>query len=482
MIVMKFGGTSTQDAGAMKNVANIVRSRLSSQPVVVISAIAQATNQLERAGTLAAEGRENEARDLLLRLFNRHYGIVDELIKDRQRHLELRKAISSSLSELDAIVKGVAILRELTPRTLDHIYSFGERLSSLIVSYVFLENGIQAEWLDTKDFMVTDANFTRALPMMESVREKLLPLVRPSVQQGNVPVTQGFIGVTELGDRTTMGRESSDFSAAVIGAALDADDVQIWTDVDGVLTGDPRVVEKPRKVRVLTFEEAYELSFFGAKVLHPNTMLPALEKNIPIHVFNSRRPDLAGTLITSQPPNGTSVVKSVASRSGMTLMNVKPRKRYGPFIFWEHIFNVLTKHDATPRISTSSEYNLSLVLDSRSDLPSIAHELESIANVEMVGGMGIVSVVGTRIRELSGVVRDVFSSVADLGVVTISYGASLSNLSFVIDESKLADAVKRLHAVFFEAESDDETFEVLPTAPDAAESAAGYRGRDTLEA
>lgn len=464
MIVMKFGGTSTQDAAAMANVATIVQSRLALRPVVVISAIAQATNQLEQAGKLAAEGKEHEARDLLLHLFNRHYRIVDELIKDRQRHLDLRKAISSSLTELESLIKGIAILRELTFRTLDHIYSFGERLSSLIVSYVFLERGMNAVWVDTKDFMVTDDNFTRASPNMETVQRRLRSIALPLLQQGKVPVTQGFIGITERGDRTTMGRESSDFSAAVIGAVLGADDVQIWTDVDGVLTADPRIVTNPRKVKILTFEEAYELSFFGAKVLHPNTMLPAIENNIPIHVFNSRRPHRSGTFITAQSSNGTALVKSIASRNNIVLLNIKPRKRFGQFIFWEHIYNVLTKYDAAPFLTASSEYLVSLVIDARTNFASMLHELEPVGLVEVIDGKGIVSVVGTNIREKSGVVNDVFSAVADLGVTMISYGASLSNLSFVVDAGNLAEAVQRLHAVFFEGKSDVETFEELERA------------------
>lgn len=461
MIVMKFGGTSTQDAAAMANVASIVQSHLSKKPIVVISAIAQVTNQLEQAGQLAGQGRESEARDVLLKLFNRHYAIIDTLIMDRQRHLELRKAISSSLVELELLIKGIAILRELTPRTLDNIYSFGERLSSLIISYVFTENGIDAVWLDTKDFMITDDIFNRALPLIEIVEQRLRKSVLPILERGKVIVTQGFIGVTEQGDRTTMGRESSDYSAAVIGAVLGAEDVQIWTDVDGVLTADPTIVKNPRKVKVLSFEEAFELSFFGAKVLHPNTMLPALEKNIPIHVYNSRRPQHSGTLITSDSHNSESVVKSIAYKKKISIINVTALKRLSPFIFWEHIYNVLTKYGATPNMTVTSEYNISVALDSQNHLSSIAHDLSEIGRVEVIEGKGIISVVGSRIREKEGVVNSIFSSIADLGVTMISYGASSSNISFVIDERQLFDAVQRLHAAFFETSSDRETFEVL---------------------
>lgn len=461
MIVMKFGGTSTQDAAAMANVAAIVKARLSLKPIVVISAIAEVTNQLERAGRLAAEGKESEARDILLLLLNRHNAIVDALMRDRQNHLELGKSFSSALSELESLIKGIAILRELTPRTLDRVYSFGERLSSLIFSYVLRESGIDAVWVDTKDFMVTDDNYNRAMPLMEIVEQRLRRLAIPLLDQDKVIVTQGFIGVTEGGDRTTMGRESSDYSAAVIGAALDARDVQIWTDVDGVLTADPTIVRNPRKVKVLSFEEAFELSFFGAKVLHPNTMLPALEKNISIHVYNSRRPELSGTLIASNLLNSDSVVKSIAYKKKISIVTVAPRKRLSPFIFWEYIHSVLTKYGVTPNMAAISEYNIAIAVDSQNHLPSIVHELSQIGTVGLIEGKGIVSVVGSNIRDKQGVVNAVFSAIADSSVTMISFGASASNLSFAVNEEQIPAIVQRLHTAFFEASADRETFESL---------------------
>ena len=461
MIVMKFGGTSTQDAAAMANVAAIVKARLSLKPIVVVSAIADATNQLERAGRLAAEAKESEARDILLLLLNRHSAIVDALMKDRQKLLELRKTFTSALSELESLIKGVAILRELTPRTLDHVCSFGERLSSLIVSYVLRESSIDAEWVDTKDFMFTDDSYNRAVPLMETVEQRLRRLAIPLLEQGKVIVTQGFIGVTERGDRTTMGRESSDYSAALIGAVLDARDVQIWTDVDGVLTADPTVVRNPKKVKVLSFEEAFELSFFGAKVLHPNTMLPALEKNIPIHVYNSRRPELSGTLIASSLLNSHSVVKSITYKKKISVVSVTPRKRLSPFIFWEHIYSVLTKYGVAPQMAVTSEYNIAIAVDSQNHLSSIVHDLGEIGLVELIDGKGIVGVVGSNIRGKEGVVNAVFSAIADSSVTMISHGASASSLSFVVNEEQIPAIVQRLHTALFEASADRETFEVL---------------------
>ena len=228
----------------------------------------------------------------------------------------------------------------------DVFYCYGELLSSHIVAAVLQEQGIKAEWVDTKDFMVTDENYNAAMPMMDLVEERLRAIVQPLAEQGRVPVTQGFIGITRSNHRTTMGRESSDYSAAIIGAALHVDDIQIWTDVDGILTADPRVVASPKKVKVLSFEEAFELSFFGAKVLHPNTMLPAVEKNIPIHIYNSLRPHLSGTLVASHAASKETVVKSVAFKRDVAMLNVAPRKRFSQYIFWEHIYSILTKYGA----------------------------------------------------------------------------------------------------------------------------------------
>ncbi len=461
MIVMKFGGTSTQDASAMMNVARIVQSRSAQQPVLVISAIAQATNNLEGAGKLAAAGKPGEARDTLLKLFDRHFAIVDELVKDKFRHGALRKAIAGSLSELEELIKGVSILRELTPRTLDAFYCYGELLSSRIVTAVLQEQGISAEWVDTREFMVTDEHHNSAKPIMDIVRKQLQRLVLPLVEEGKIPVTQGFIGATQTGVRTTMGRESSDYSASVIGAGLHVDDVQIWTDVDGVLTADPRVVTSPKKVKVLSFREAFELSFFGAKVLHPNTMLPAIEKNIPIHIFNSKRPNLSGTLVTANPATTGNIVKSIAFKRDVVILNAVPQKRFSQYSFWEHIYGILTKYGAVSPLSVTSDYNVSIVLEQSGNIPSIKRELEEISVVELIEGKGIVSVVGTDMRNSPEVSRNVFESIAGIGVSMISFGATPSNLSFLVDDAAVHDVVRRMHRVFFESTNDAETFEVL---------------------
>lgn len=464
MIVMKFGGTSTQDAAAIRNVVHIVARHADRQPVVTISAIAQATNVLENAGKEAAEGRSPRALELLRGLATRHEAMTDELIRDQVRNRRLKEAIAAALADLEELVKGVAILRELTPRTLDAFYSYGELLSSRLVAAALSEAGVESVWLDTADFMVTDENFNRAMPVMEIVREKLTGLVAPLLALRKIPVTQGFIGITPTGRRTTMGRESSDFSAAIIGAALDASDIQIWTDVDGVLTADPREVPSAMKIKSLSFEEAYQLSYFGAKVLHPNTMLPAIERNIPIHILNSRSPGKSGTVVTALPTAPEPVVKSVASRRNLTMINVAPQKRYGQYLMWEHILGVLTKYGAAAGMTVTSEYNYSMVLESRENIEAIRRELEEAGRVEVLSGCGLVCIVGSNIRSAPRIVDRVFRALSDTGISMISFGASRSNLSLVIPDAAVPGAVRSIHREFFEAGGHPAVFEVLDEA------------------
>jgi len=297
MIVMKFGGTSNEDAAAMRNVIRIVNAHLKFQPVVVISAIARATNELEQIARTASLGEEQQATELLESLIRRHLAIVRDLIADRARRQILEGVISGYRTGLSAQVSQLSTLRTPSARAMDTICSFGERLSSRIVASALEESGTRSSWVDVADFMLTDDNFGRARPVMDRVEQNLRTVMGPVIQGGSVPVTQGFIGINGKGEYTTMGRESSDYSATIIGALLPAKKVQIWTDVDGILTADPRMVATVRKVRRMSFEEALQLSLAGAKVLHPTTMVPVIEKGIPVQILNSKREQGSGTLV-----------------------------------------------------------------------------------------------------------------------------------------------------------------------------------------
>jgi aspartate kinase len=464
MIVMKFGGTSNEDASAMRNVIRIVTAHRDERPVVVISAIARATNELEQTARLAGNGREEEALAVVTALFERHTRIIDNLLSERSRATELEGILFRHLNEIKAIVKGIAILRELTPRTLDAICSYGERLSSRIIAAGLQEAGTPSAWVDARDFMVTDDSFGRAQPLMDIITTRLESVVRPLLSAGTVPVTQGFIGVTLGGAYTTMGRESSDYSASIIGAAMQAARVQIWTDVDGILTADPRMVPHTRKVRRMSFEEAFELSYFGAKVLHPGTMLPLLEKNIPVQILNSRKAEGTGTWVDTNRGAGEDTVplKSIAFRKGLSVLTITPRKRLNQFLFWEGIYSVLNRHAVATGLTSTSEYSLACALESQFVTDAMLHELEEFGAVAVHSGSGSICVVGSGMREKGGIADRVFRALAGTPLLMISCGASASSMTFVLEESGIPRALERLHAEFFGGEVDERFFDSLP--------------------
>lgn len=452
MIVMKFGGTSNEDAAAMRNVIRIVKEHVPQRPVVVISAIARATNELEQTARTAATGDERGAVAIVTKLVERHNTILDNLLNDRRRAAELEEIFFRHLSDIKTIVKGVAILRELTPRTMDAICSYGERLSSRIIAAGLQEAGVDAVWVDACEFMITDDNFGGARPVMELVTEHLEKNVRPLLNAGKVPVTQGFIGITRSGEYTTMGRESSDYSASIIGGAMHAEKVQIWTDVDGILTADPRIVRSVKKLKRMSFEEAFELSYFGAKVLHPRTMLPVIEKNIPVQILNSKRVG-TGTLVdfhSGDSGGANALVKSIAHKSNVAVVAITPRQRHGQYLFWEGLFNVLTGHNIPIGITSTSEYALAFSTDARLITANLVDELGRFGVVEVIRNQGSICLVGSGLRRSPNVLPRIFGALEGIEISMVSFGASGVNVILVLDGARVHEGVNRLHQEFFE--------------------------------
>ena len=461
MIVMKFGGTSNRDAAAMANVCRLIAAHLPDRPVVVISAISSATNELEACARTAASGDAAGGQSILTRLHARHLAIVEALVKNPARAADLADAFSGYIAELTTLLHGIAILRELTPRTMDAICSYGERFSSRIIAAGLQEIGVDSVWVDAKDFMLTDGNFGRALPVMEAVTENLARVVVPLLERLQVPVTQGFIGVTASGAYTTMGRESSDFSASIIGAAMDADRVQIWTDVDGILTADPRMVPDVRKIRHMTFDEAFELSYFGAKVLHPNTMLPLLQKNIPVEIRNSRRNEGTGTLIDQAATGqaGVPVVKSISFSADVTVISVSPHKRTNQYLFWEGVFSVLSRSGIDARSVTTSEYRIAFTVGDVFDRSAVIPRLEEFGRVTVLPERASLCLVGCGLRDSAEFAGRVFGALAGVNVSMIAYGASGLNMTLVVDRKDMQDALLRLHAEFFGPSAPSDAFD-----------------------
>jgi aspartate kinase len=429
---------------------------------VVISAIASATNNLEESARRAADGDAAGGEEILGRLHARHLAIVADLVKDASRARALTEAFSGYMTQLLTLLKGIAILRELTPRTMDAICSYGERFSSRIIAAGLQEQGVHAVWVDAKDFMITDGNFGRALPLMDEVASRLRTVVVPLMEQRQVPVTQGFIGVTSSGAYTTMGRESSDYSASIIGAALDAERVQIWTDVDGILTADPRMVPDVRKIRRMSFDEAFELSYFGAKVLHPNTMLPLLEKNIPVEIRNSRTQQGTGTLIDRSlaGPAAGPAVKSISFSPDVTVVAVSPHKRTNKYLFWEGVFSILSRSGIDVRSVTTSEFRIAFTVAGPLETSGVVASLQEFGRVTVSPAKASLCLVGSGVREDAGFAGRVFGALRDVKVSLIAYGASDLNMTIVVDKDDLADALLSLHAEFFGASAHSEAFDV----------------------
>jgi len=454
---MKFGGTSVEDATAIDRVASIVKSRLPERPFVVVSAMAKVTDQLLAMAAAAGRGEREQALDGCRTLRERHYNTAGELL-GTGLHTDLHTDLGAEFDSLDELLRGIVAVGELTPRTSDYVVSFGERLSSMIATPAFLARDIPAILVDAREVIITDAQHSRAVPQVDEINDRLQDRVEPLIEQGRVPIMGGFIGATREGVPTTIGRGGSDFSAALVGAGLGAERIEIWTDVDGMKTTDPRICPDARRIKVISFEEAAELAYFGAKVLHPATVLPAVEKNIPVLVLNSRNPANEGTRILSRTPRSRSLFKAIAAKNRITIIEIVAARMLMAHGFLAKVFEIFARHRCAVDVVSTSEVSISLTVDSNEAIPQIAADLEQLAFVKYSGRKAIVCLVGENIRETAGVAAQVFDAIRDINVRMISQGASEINLTFVIDEADVPEAVRRLHAKFF-AEVDAEVFD-----------------------
>ena len=455
MIVMKFGGTSVESAEAIERVTGIVKSRLARKPVVVVSAMGKTTNRLLKIADLAVSGQREEA--------------LRELIALRDYHLResgMERTIDEHFQELSELVRGLAVLGELTPRSIDAISSYGERLSSYIVSLAFAHFGMKAEHVDARRVIVTDQRHTQAAPLYSQTYARLAREIRP-LAKDRIVVMGGFIGATEDGVTTTLGRGGSDFTAAIVGAGLGAEEIQIWTDVDGMLTADPTILSGGHRVKIISFAEAAELAYFGAKVLHPATVIPAVEKNIPVLILNSRRPEVEGTRIVSESVPCKNTVKSIACKRKITLVNVHSTRMLMAHGFLKRIFEVFERFETPVDMVATSEVSVSLTIDNTRRLAEVCAELRQFSEVSVEESQAIVCLVGDNIRYTPGVAARVFQALESVNIRMISQGASLLNLSFVIAEADLKRAVESLHREFF-AQLDPAVFDANGAADAAA--------------
>ena len=456
MIVMKFGGTSVEDANAIHRASEIVKGRAVDHPVVVVSAMARITDQLLSMARAAGAGDRKTALKLSRALRERHYETAGELLGTAlftQFHGEL----GSDFDALDELIRGIAAVGELTPRTTDQVASFGEVLSSKIVAAAFSARGLASSLVDSRECIVTDANYMRAAPLLEETNEQLKASLQPLLDQGRIPVMGGFIGANKAGVTTTIGRGGSDFSAAIVGAGLNAERIEIWTDVDGMLTTDPRICPDARRIKVISFDEAAELAYFGAKVLHPATVLPAIQKNIPVFVLNSRNPGCDGTKITARAPQSRNIFKAIAVKKRITIVDVAAPRRLLLHGFLKSIFEAFDRHEIAVDVVSTSEVSVSVTVETNDAIPGLSADLAKLADVKYEGRKAIVCLVGENLRETPGIAARVFGELEDVKIRMISQGASEINLTFVIEEDDVPNVVQRLHRTFF-SDLDPEVF------------------------
>ena len=456
MIVMKFGGTSVQDSVAIDRVTSIVKDRLPQKPVVVVSAMAKVTDQLLATARAAGNGDRKTALDLSRALRERHYTTAGELLGTGV-FTEIHSELETAFEALDDLLRGIVAVGEVTARTTDHVAAYGELLSSKMVAAAFSVRGLDATFVDSRQCIVTDNTFMKAAPLMEETNERLKSTIPPLLGAGKVPVMGGFIGATKAGVTTTIGRGGSDYSAAIVGAALGAERIDIWTDVDGMMTTDPNLCPEARRIKVISFDEAAELAYFGAKVLHPSTVLPAVQKNIPVYILNSRNPSCEGTRIAARVPPCRNFFKAIAAKKRITIIDVAATRMLLAHGFLKSIFEIFDRHRVSVDVVSTSEVSVSLTVDSNESIPALAADLAKLADVKYEGRKAIVCVVGESLREKPGVAARVFGELSDVKIRMISQGASEINLTFVIEEDDVPQVVKRLHSTFF-AELDPEVF------------------------
>jgi aspartate kinase len=449
MIVMKFGGSSVESAAAITRVAGIVHAREERHPVVVVSAMGKTTNKLLAIAAAAIGGKREEYIRQLHDLRDYHSREARQIVPLSDR-ADLDRFLDEHFQELTELVKGLAVLGELTPRSIDAISSYGERLSSYIVTLAFRQFGMKAEHVDSRDVLVTDRRHTQAAPNFPETYARLQKVL-PPLAADSVVVMGGFIASTEDGVTTTLGRGGSDYTAAIVGAGIDAEEIQIWTDVDGMLTADPTILSGGHRVKTISFAEAAELAYFGAKVLHPATVVPAIEKNIPVLILNSRRPDVPGTRITAESVHCDNVVKSIACKRKITTVNIHSTRMLMAHGFLHRIFEIFDRYETPVDMVATSEVSVSLTIDNTSHIDLILGDLRQFAEATVEHDGVIVCLVGENIRYTPGVARRVFNSLDGINIRMISQGASLLNLSFVVAEADLLRTVTALHDEFFAA-------------------------------
>jgi aspartate kinase len=438
---MKFGGSSVADADRIKHVAEIIKLFVDKKPLVVTSAMGKTTDKLLHAVEQALVG--NISID---EIKESHYAAAEKLNVDKN-------CIEPLLEELCRLLSGVSLIKELSLRTRDYLVSFGERLAVRIIAAYLSQTGIKAKAFDAWDIGFTsNSNFTDSEILDETYHRINDCLGNLGSDYAYTPLITGFIAKDVNGNITTLGRGGSDLTASVLGAALNVDEIQVWKDVDGILTTDPRIVSSAKPVKNVSFEEASELAYFGAKVLHPRSILPAMAKNIPVRVKNSYNPDHEGTLILSHIENDSELLRVLTFKKHVTLVDIVSTRMLGQYGFLAKVFQIFDEQEVSVDMLATSEVSISVTLDSKvRDMDSLRAELEKVARVTIKNQKTIVTMIGN-VGHSSEIMAKTFEVLKQnaINVQMISQGASKVNISFIVDDSEAEKCIKALHKAFFE--------------------------------
>lgn len=439
MIVMKFGGTSVGSAERIKVVHDIIKERLSRDPIVVVSAVGGITDKLISAANTAFQGGDYSA--ILNEIKEKHHAIIKELDLDNS-------LVQDKLDEFEKLIGRIARYKEVTAETMDLAQSFGERMSARIVAAYMTKQGVETEAHDAYDVgLMTNDNFGSAEPLPESEEQLRTHLTNKKA----VPIITGFIGKNADGAITTLGRGGSDYSAAIIGAALNAEEIQIWTDVNGMMTTDPKIVKDAKTIEKVSFNEAAELAYFGAKVLHPKTILPAMRKNIPVRVLNTYEPSNLGTLIVNDSLKSEKIIKAIAAKSNITVVTINSTRMLDAYGFLAKIFAIFKKYGVIVDMIATAEVSVSVSVDKKNNLDKVINELSKFAEIIISENRAIVCVVGEGLHHTPNVAGTVFAALGKNGIniEMISQGSSDVNISFVVKNEDAENAVRILHREYF---------------------------------
>jgi aspartate kinase len=459
---MKFGGTSVADADAIGRLIAIVRRHIDTgprvkgngpgeksgrAPVVVVSALAGVTDALVAVSRIAGAGDTGQAAKKVEELASRHEHLARGVTTSGQQ--DLLADLTREFDELSSHVEALASQGDVSPASLDALLAAGELVSSRIVAAALADQALPSVWVDARQVLITNAEHSSAAPDMEKTTERSRDRVACATDAGKIVVLGGFIGSTAGGVTTTLGRGGSDYSAAIFGACLDVDEIQIWTDVDGMLTADPRVVAQPRVVPRLTFAEASELAYFGAKVLHPSTILPAVGKNIPVRILNSRRPENPGTLIGAGNQSSDTPLTAIACKRDVTVIDITSTRMLMAHGFLMRLFEVFERFKTAVDVVTTSEVSVSVTVDDTRRLEAIVESLRTFAEVACEPRMAIICAVGENLRTSPAVFARAVTALDGIPLRLVSQAGSRRNVTFVMRDSDVPHAMTRLHETFF---------------------------------